>query len=399
MKSPDAFAFGTRNTPDDACRFAKGKAITQATSGLTIQERTPYDWAAVTDHSEYLSIMPLLLDPNSPLQKTEIGQLISSGDPADGEAAFKKIIMSTSINQPINYPVDPKIMKTAWQGQVDAANTHYAPGKFTTLIVYEWSSQPNAQNLHHNVFFRDDQGPEVPFSFFDSTHLEDLWAWQEKLRKAGHENFPISHNANVSDSMMYALHKSDGAPIDKAWAEMGTRNTVATEIVQTKGASETHPAQSPHDEFADFESGFKHLLGSGGVWAPENTREAIFDGIKRRETYGTSGPLIRPRFFGGWDYADELVEDPDFDPALHAVYYVRVIEIPTPRRSVFDAKQLGIEPPAGARATIQERAWSSPIWYTPVAGTFTPRDYYPGLENYLQPESETTLEVIHLREQ
>jgi hypothetical protein len=59
--------------------------------------------------------------------------------------------------------------------------------------------------------------------------------------------------------------------------------------------------------------------------------------------------------------------DPDFDPTLHAVYYVRVLEIPTPRWSTYDAKTLGIDPPEGVPATIQERAWSLPIWYTPEA--------------------------------
>jgi hypothetical protein len=59
--------------------------------------------------------------------------------------------------------------------------------------------------------------------------------------------------------------------------------------------------------------------------------------------------------------------DPDFDPSLHAFYYARVLEIPTPRWSTIQAKQLGISPPSVVPDTQQERAWSSPIWYTPAA--------------------------------
>jgi len=59
--------------------------------------------------------------------------------------------------------------------------------------------------------------------------------------------------------------------------------------------------------------------------------------------------------------------DPDFDPSLHAFYYARVLEIPTPRWSTIQAKQLGIAPPGVVPATVQERAWSSPVWYTPTA--------------------------------
>jgi len=59
-------------------------------------------------------------------------------------------------------------------------------------------------------------------------------------------------------------------------------------------------------------------------------------------------------------------EDPDFDPSLSAFYYVRVLEIPTPRHTLFDALALQIPPEdTGHSATIQERAYSSPIWYTP----------------------------------
>ena len=238
------------------------------------------------------------------------------------------------------------------------------------------------------------------------------------------------------------------------------------------------------------------LFGSAGVtgvWAPENTREAIFDGMARRETFGTSGTMIRLRFFGGWSYPDNLVEkanfveqaykngvpmgqdmpkmpekakaptfavwamkdpnsgnldrvqivkgwydqrgygfekiydvvwsdgrkidaktgklppvgntvdikkatytnsigdthlsavwtDPDFEPSQHAVYYVRVLEIPTPRWSTYDAVELGVEVPAGVPVTIQERAWSSPIWYTPAPDMVKRLDFYPGLQEKL----------------
>ena len=58
--------------------------------------------------------------------------------------------------------------------------------------------------------------------------------------------------------------------------------------------------------------------------------------------------------------------DPDFDPSLDAFYYARVLEIPTPRWTTIQAHQLGIAPPDVVPPTVQERAWSSPIWYTPT---------------------------------
>ncbi|HSZ34481.1 MAG TPA: DUF3604 domain-containing protein, partial [Puia sp.] len=57
--------------------------------------------------------------------------------------------------------------------------------------------------------------------------------------------------------------------------------------------------------------------------------------------------------------------DPDFDASVPACYYIRVLEIPVPRWSTYDAKSLGVEVPKGNPTSIQERAWSSAIWYTP----------------------------------
>jgi hypothetical protein len=214
--------------------------------------------------------------------------------------------------------------------------------------------------------------------------------------------------------------------------------------------------------------------GYAAVWATENTREAIFDAMKRRETYATTGPRMIVRFFGGWDFepgdannrlparvgyakgvpmggdlsdapkgkvpsflvaalkdpiganldriqiikgwlggdgqtqeriydvavsggrqidatgrakasvgntvdvanatwtntigAGEMItvwKDPDFDPSLRAFYYVRVIEIPTPRWTAYDAKYYGVKMPSEAPMTTTERAYTSPIWYTP----------------------------------
>jgi hypothetical protein len=58
-------------------------------------------------------------------------------------------------------------------------------------------------------------------------------------------------------------------------------------------------------------------------------------------------------------------EDPDFDPAQSAFYYVRVLEIPTPRWTTYDRKFFGVELPPEAPIAIQERAYTSPVWYTP----------------------------------
>jgi hypothetical protein len=92
-------------------------------------------------------------------------------------------------------------------------------------------------------------------------------------------------------------------------------------------------------------------------------RDAYRMGLVIEEQLG-----VNPYKFGitiGSETLAAVWQDPEFDPTLRAFYYVRVLEIPTPRWSTFDAKTLGISPPDPA--TLQERAITSPIWYTPTA--------------------------------
>ncbi len=271
-------------------------------------------------------------------------------------------------------------------------------------------------------------------------------------------------------------HNSGGTPEeDNFHGKVG----VADGDGQRRGAV---PLDEPTDDGeAYIRNAFRYWGGSGlaGVWAEENTREAIYDAFRRKETFATSGPRMRIRFFAGYRYTDDLTSDPEmiadaydggvpmggdlladegriprflvwaardadsaplqrlqmvkgwveageareqvvdiacadggipsgdplrcpdngasvdlsdcshsrdlgaaelsvlwtdpgFDAAKHAVYYVRVLENPTCRWSTWDAIRAGVEPNPELPSTIQERAWSSPIWYVPggQAGTY-----------------------------
>ena len=133
--------------------------------------------------------------------------------------------------------------------------------------------------MHRNVIFKDTKKvPDVPFSSIDSDHPEDLWAWMDAQRKTGNEVLAISHNANLSDGIMFPLDvDSKGRPIDAAWAHDRMNNEPLSEITQLKGTSETHPSLSPNDEFSGFEI-LTYLLGGA-------EREPKVHGSYIREAY------------------------------------------------------------------------------------------------------------------
>jgi hypothetical protein len=565
MYSFDAFIFGTTSSPDDAYDFAKGGVIRHP-GGFDMQLKEPLDFYGVSDHAFYLGSLRSMATPGTELSKMALAKGMDSlTDGAKRRAKFEEFLVFLGSDRR-NEILNPVVFKEAWDDIIGAANRANNPGKFTAFIAYEYtSSGPDNANLHRNVIFKGDKAPDLPFSRLDSLNPEDLWDWMDEKRNEGHESLAIPHNSNGSNGLMFQKTTFDGDALSAAYAEQRMRNEPLVEISQVKGTSDTHPALSPNDEWADFEimpyriatnldsaingsyvrealaNGLKMqdeegynpykfgIIGSSdthnasyagdednywskvgvvddtpqkrgsvkldepneeggdyalnksyktwsaaglaGVWAEENTRDSIYDAFRRKETFGTSGPRIKVRFFAGYDIpalddkellkkaynnttmggdleatasdkpsflvwaardahsaplqrmqivkvamkSGEAVEelfdvacgdgnsvnpttnrcpdngarvdltdcsysqdkgaaelrsvwqDPNYDATERAMYYVRVLENPVCRWSTWDALREGVEPRADLHKTIQERAWSSPIWVTPLA--------------------------------
>lgn len=575
----DAGMVGDRLGPDEAYRFAAGETVTSST-GVPARLRQPLDFLAVSDHAESLGLAPAIAERN-PLvledaKASRMLELIGEGRPVEAFRLWQKL---RSGGEYVLHRAD--LITDMWQRITDAAERHYRPGAFTTLIGYEYTSAIQTNNLHRVVLLRDgaEQANKVlPFSTVDSPDPEDLWDWLEHYEAVvGGRAMAIAHNGNLSNGMMFADTTVGGEPLSREYAQRRQRFEPLYEVTQIKGDGESHPLLSPDDEFADFWTwdrgnfGFAKktpemlpheyaraalkrglgleqslgvnpfkfgLIGSTdshtslataeennffskatpaepnrgqtrydqriiqkfegyddvsvrayesaaaglvAVWATQNTREAIFDALYRKEVYATTGPRIALRFFGGFglpkdahlkpDLAElgyrlgvpmggdlpanesdktqvnagrttprftvmaardplganldrvQIVkgwvdtrgdthervfdvawsgnrrlddqsrippvgstvdgatytntigapqlaltwEDPDFDPSQRAFWYVRVLEIPTPTWLAYDKAHFGdlIILPEDAQLVHQERAYSSPIWYTP----------------------------------
>lgn len=589
--SPDAFLMGNQTAdPDTAYRYAKGLPVVHPYHKARIQIGTPLDFLVVSDHGEFMGVIPNILKDNPVVANTKTGKrykkMFAEGKPLK---VFEELIAQVNKVTPANPDLtNDRLNRSVWGEIMAAADRHNEPGRFTTLMGWEWSSTPGGANLHRVIIMREgkEKGEQfIPFTSMDSDKPEDLWKWLENTsNKTGANFIAIPHNSNISQGLMFPLQDSDGKLISKEYAETRMKYEPIVEVTQIKGDSETHPNLSPTDEFADYET-YDHLIsvegaqakslfsdgflgelsekdrelvlknkeqvakagdyarsalkrglviedriganpykfgmigstdshtamasaeednfhgkmaidstpenkskdvipgmpgwdmGAAGlvaVYAEQNTREALFDALRRKEVYATTGPRIRLRFFGGWEYlpsdvnasdmvaigykkgvpmggdlskapagkapsfmivamkdpvdanldriqvvkgwldkdgkpqekvfdvaladgrtvgADGKVKpvgntvdlktgkytntigdaqlatvwtDPEFDASVRSFYYVRVLQIPTPRHSLFDIIALGIDPKeSGNPVTIQERAYSSPIWYTP----------------------------------
>jgi Protein of unknown function (DUF3604) len=569
--SLDARAFGATLDPEAAFRFARGEEVT-STHGLLVQLSRPLDWLVVADHSDGMGAMNEIIAGNAQLLRDPIVKSWNEGVNAGGEVALMAtmdIITAFSGGDIPQVLLEQRFAQSVWDRYLEIAEAYNEPGRFTTIIGYEWTSTEGGNNLHRNVLYRDGAAlarQMLPYTTTESFNPEDLWAWMTAYEeRTGGDVLAIAHNGNLSNGLMFPVetNPATGEPLTGDYVATRAHWEPVYEVTQIKGDGETHPVLSPTDEFADYETWDKanlgpvlkeewmlqneyarealknglaleaslgtnpykfgmvgstdshtglstaeeenffgkhsgvepephrweHVVGEfgplriegwemaaagyAGVWAMENTREAIFDAFERKEVYATTGPRMIVRFFGGWSFAaddalsrlpaaigyskgvpmggdltsapdgvapsflvaalkdpysgnldriqiikgwldadgetheqvydvvwsgdrvpdadgklppvgntvdvanatwvnsigsPELItvwQDPNFDPALSAFYYARVIEIPTPRWTAYDALRFGDEMSDNVPMTTQERAYSSPIWYAP----------------------------------
>jgi hypothetical protein len=181
--SLDAYIGGTRLTPDGAYRFAKGEEV--EVGGVKVQMKA-LDWAAVTDHAEYLGEMYSTLNEGvKGSDHPQIKQLRGLTGLEERENWFLEYVVKPNRGTPAHPPFFAGFETTvsAWKQIVASTEAHYQPGKFTTLPAFEWSSAPKGGNLHRNVFFRDSKVPERPMGAAEFSQPEELWAWLAGLEK------------------------------------------------------------------------------------------------------------------------------------------------------------------------------------------------------------------------
>ena len=257
--SMDANTMGnTRLSPADAYRFARGEAVV-AHNGMTARLDVPLDFLVVSDHAEYMGLLPSLRAGDEMLLADPVAQRLAreiQGDDAQQYGAISELIGSLMASKPLIDNADFK--KNIWRQITDLADSHNDPGRFTALIGFEWSAMPGGDNLHRVVVYRDDAtkaAQMVPRSSFEGNQPEDLWDFMEAYEgRSGGEILAIPHNPNMSNGQMFKLEDARGRAFDRAYAKRRTRHEPIAEITQVKGDSETHPLLSPDDEFADFEN-------------------------------------------------------------------------------------------------------------------------------------------------
>lgn len=190
----------------------------------------------------------------------------------------------------------------------------------------------------------------------------------------------ITHNSNASKTVIFGSNNdSDGKPYDRDYALRRAHFEPLIEMMQIKGNSEVHRQFWQTDEFSNLEHAGSLAKFSDRTIDQRNfVRWSVIGGLAWEQKLGVNGKLTAvgntvdlatARYrnsIGAVDLIGSWVDD-DFDPAVPALYYARLLEIPTPRWTTFEAVINGMPLLDEVPATIQERAWTSPIWFSPIS--------------------------------
>jgi len=265
--SMDAGAFGARLMPEEAYRFARGEQLTSST-GLKVKLDRPLDFLVVSDHSDNMGFFTRLYARDPEFLADPTGRrwydMIQKGGQEGVKAAAEIIVAFSQGTFPKKLQSLPGSLAyhATWGQIIDAAEKYNEPGRFTSLIGYEWTSTTGGNNLHRVVIFRDGGvkacmvEPYTTLKPLGSDNPRDLWKWMHAYQeKTGGRILAIGHNGNLSNGIMFPLVDSfTGKRLDAAYARTRAKWEPIYEVTQIKGDGETHPYLSPNDEFANYET-------------------------------------------------------------------------------------------------------------------------------------------------
>ena len=326
---------GTMNRlgQEQAFRFARGEEVISQ-GGLRAKLSRPLDWVVVSDHAEMYGLMPKLLAGDPDILATEKGKrwydMLMSGDRETIFATAMEIV--ASLQQPDPPLESDAIVRDAWKEYTALADRYNEPGRFSTIIGYEYTTR-GGFNMHRNVLFRGDAtvaNQTVPYSQFDSQNPEDLWkALAEFETATGADVLAIPHNGNLSNGLMFSVETNAGRPLNKELAALRASIEPVIEATQIKGDGEVHPFLSPDDEFADYETWDDANLDGTEIKKPEMlqyeyARSALKIGLNLERKLG-----VNPFKFG-------MIGSTDSHTSLTAV-----------EEDNFFGKHSGVEPEPG----------------------------------------------------
>ncbi len=250
----DAYIFDIHTRPEGAWRFAQGDALQLPpldADGRGTQEvrlERPLDFAALTDHAEYLAEVQACTDADSAAFETANCVAYRAGQ---GSAVIQFGSRLTSVRPARIEDICAEVDCEAGAGDVwgriqqaaEAAYDRSEACSFTSFVAYEYTAATQLSNLHRNVIFRNAEVPERPVSYFDEPKAEGLWRRLDEdcLEAEGAcDVMAMPHNSNWSNGNLFALNYggAEEEADQREAAAFRARMEPVFEIFQHKGDSE-----------------------------------------------------------------------------------------------------------------------------------------------------------------